>query len=408
MLELLVCATFTILPDYLYRRYVQGRRIGHELTIYSVWFELRWGITACLMLTVTLITVIFYHHPTSQSATFLFRSVPIVPEIAGRVAAIHVGPTDAVEDGQPLFTLDDSRQRAAVETATRRLAEIDAQMEMAAADLAAAEAQIAQAEGGLKQAQDELDTRLELQARNPDVVTPREIERLQTAADARRGALEAAAAARDAARARLDTLLPAQKASAEAQLEQAQVELDKTVIRAGVGGEMEQFVLQVGDFVSPLMRPAGVLVPTENRRMVAGFRQLEAQVIRPGMLAEIACPALPFEIIPMVVVEVQDVIASGQFRAQDQIIDAAAPQSEGAIIAFMDPLYEGGLDRLPRGAQCTANAYTRNHGTPEAEEASGLRAIGMHVVDTVAIVHAILLRVEALTLPIKTLVLGGH
>ena len=36
MLELLLCATFTILPDYLYRRYRQGKRFGHEITLYSV------------------------------------------------------------------------------------------------------------------------------------------------------------------------------------------------------------------------------------------------------------------------------------------------------------------------------------------------------------------------------------
>jgi hypothetical protein len=54
MLELLLCATFTILPDYLYRRYRQGKRFGHEITLYSVWFELRFGIIGCLMLTVSL------------------------------------------------------------------------------------------------------------------------------------------------------------------------------------------------------------------------------------------------------------------------------------------------------------------------------------------------------------------
>jgi hypothetical protein len=52
MLELLLCSVFTILPDYLYRRYAQGRRLGKEITFYSVWFELRWGITACVILTV--------------------------------------------------------------------------------------------------------------------------------------------------------------------------------------------------------------------------------------------------------------------------------------------------------------------------------------------------------------------
>jgi hypothetical protein len=39
------CSMLTIPPDYLFRCFVQGRRIGKEITLYSVWFELRWGIT---------------------------------------------------------------------------------------------------------------------------------------------------------------------------------------------------------------------------------------------------------------------------------------------------------------------------------------------------------------------------
>ena len=66
MLELLLCSLLTVVPDYLYRRYVQGKRLGKEITFYSVWFELRWGITSCLILTVSLITVIFYNpRPTA-------------------------------------------------------------------------------------------------------------------------------------------------------------------------------------------------------------------------------------------------------------------------------------------------------------------------------------------------------
>jgi hypothetical protein len=41
MLELLLCSLLTIVPDYLYRRYAQGRRLGREITLYSVWFELQ-------------------------------------------------------------------------------------------------------------------------------------------------------------------------------------------------------------------------------------------------------------------------------------------------------------------------------------------------------------------------------
>ena len=115
MLELLVCAFFTLLPDYLYRRYGQGKRFGRELTLYSVWFELRWGLVTCVMLTVGLITVIFYNHPSTTSATVFFRTVPIIPEVNGRVAEVHVGVSQAVAKGDMLFTLDDKTQAAAVE-----------------------------------------------------------------------------------------------------------------------------------------------------------------------------------------------------------------------------------------------------------------------------------------------------
>ena len=72
---------------------------------------------------------------------------------------------------------------------------------------------------------------------------------------------------------RLSSQLPAEKASAEAALAQADVELQKTVIRAGVSGRVEQFLLRVGDLVNPLMRPAGVLIPegAGQRGLQAGF-----------------------------------------------------------------------------------------------------------------------------------------
>src|SRR5215212_4556005 len=126
MLELLLCSMLTILPDYLYRRYVQGRRIGKEITLYSVWFELRWGITACFVLTVCLITVIFYNHPSTKNVTLYFRTIPIVAETIGRVAEVYVGVSAPVKKGAPLFRLDSSKQEAALETARRKIVEAQA------------------------------------------------------------------------------------------------------------------------------------------------------------------------------------------------------------------------------------------------------------------------------------------
>src|SRR3954471_7155354 len=80
MLELMLCSLLTLLPDYLFRRYAQGRRLGHEITLFSVWYELRWGITLCLMLTILLITVVLYNHPSSSNVTSLFRTISIYAE----------------------------------------------------------------------------------------------------------------------------------------------------------------------------------------------------------------------------------------------------------------------------------------------------------------------------------------
>jgi hypothetical protein len=114
MLELLLCSTLTILPDYLFRRFVQGKRFGKEITLYSVWFELRWGITTCLILTISLILVVFYNHPATSSVTLFYRTIPIVPEINGRVAKVDLDYSGHVEQGTPISssTARSSRRRS--------------------------------------------------------------------------------------------------------------------------------------------------------------------------------------------------------------------------------------------------------------------------------------------------------
>lgn len=410
MLEMLLCSVFTILPDYLYRRYGEGKRLGVEIGFYSVWYELRYGITACLMLTIALITTIFYFHPSTMNVTGYFRTIPILPETNGRVSEVLVGFTGEVKKGQPLFRLDQRKTEAALEVAVREIAEVDAAMAVAQADIAAAEGQIQQAKGAYQQALDELAMKEELVRRNADVVAQREIERLRNTVDGRKGALSAAEAARDAAQTKLSTLLPAQKASAEAARNQAEVELSKMTISAGVDGHVEQFTLRVGDVVNPLMRPAGVLIPAGAGRqyLIAGFNQIEAQVMKVGMIAEVTCVSKPLTIIPMVVTAVQDFVAAGQVRTSEQLVDAMQTAKPGTLTVFLQPLYEGGLAGVTPGSSCIANAYTNNHDALASGNVGAGRWLFLHAVDAVALVHAMILRLQALVLPVKVLVLGGH
>ncbi|WP_426616083.1 HlyD family secretion protein [Bradyrhizobium sp. McL0616] len=411
MFELMFCSLLTIVPDYLYRRYAQGKRFGKEITFFSVWYELRWGITGCLMLTVSLITMIFYFHPTTSSATLYYRTVPIMPVgVAGRVAEVNVGFSAAVKKGDVLFTLDGFKQQAAVETARRKIAEVDATMQTAQADVVKADAQIGEAKANYQQAKDELDVKTELQRRNPGIVAQRDIDKLQVLVDQRQSGIDAATAARQSAALQVSTSLPAQRASAEAALAEAQVNLDQTVIRAGVDGRVEQFLLRTGDVVNQLLRPAGVLIPdgAGKNALQAGFGQIEAQVMKEGMVAEATCISKPWVIIPMVITTVQDYIAAGQFQGGQQLLEAQNALKPGTILVFLEPLYKGGLDGVTPGSSCIVNAYTSNHEEISAKDTSTARKIALHVVDGVGLVHALLLRIQALLLPIQTLVLGGH
>ena len=84
-------------------------------------------------------------------------------------------------------------------------------------------------------------------------------------------AITAATATKQSADERISTLLPAEKATAESEREQAQVELKKTIVRAGVSGRVEQFLLRVGDVV----------------RIVAGDQILADATIRDGGSIEV-------------------------------------------------------------------------------------------------------------------------
>ncbi|MCX2723395.1 HlyD family secretion protein [Roseibium salinum] len=413
MFELLFCSVLTILPDFLYRRYGQGKRIGHEITLYSVWYELRYGIVTCLMLTVALITLVFYFHPTATSAVSAFRTIAILPEGSGRVAETYVpvGLEYDVKAGDPIFKLDSSRQQAAVGTARQQVAELQGEIALATGELAVATAQVEQAQAALKQAQDEFDTRQELFTRNASAVSVRDVEKLQTTVEAMTGAMKATEANRDLAETKINVFLPEKLKSAQARLAEAEVELAKTTVYAGVDGTVSQFVLRPGDIVNPIMRPAGILIPkdAQNERLIAGFGQIEAQVLKVGMVAEAFCGAQPFTIIPLVITEVQTQIASGQVAAGGQLVDTSQTVRPASITAVLEPIYKDGLKRLPPGAVCSVNAYTSNHDRLSSGEPLGTgEFIYLHAIDAVGLVHAMLLRVQALLYPVQTLVLSGH
>ena len=138
MLEVLLCSLVTILPDFLYRKYRHGMSWGKEITFYTMWYELRWGISACAILTISLVTLVFFYHPSTTNATPLFRTMTILPEESGRVQHVYAKNNQELEAGDPIFSMYDESQMAAIDRAEVQIKEVEAEFATAYAQLEAA------------------------------------------------------------------------------------------------------------------------------------------------------------------------------------------------------------------------------------------------------------------------------
>jgi hypothetical protein len=80
----------------------------------------------------------------------------------------------------------------------------------------------------------------------------------------------------------------------------------------------------------------------------------------------------------------------------------------GTLLTILEPLYPGGIDDVTPGSSCIANAYSNNHDVIADPKTGTMKGIALHAVDALALVHALILRLQALVLPFKVLVFSGH
>ncbi|MDJ0931801.1 HlyD family efflux transporter periplasmic adaptor subunit [Breoghania sp.] len=235
---------------------------------------------------------------------------PITPLIAAPVASVEVSDTQHVAKGDVLVRLDDTDAKlhlaateAAYQSAIRRMKAYEAndrnlttQVKGREADRARAQAGLASAQAAFDKAKVDYDRRKALAGNGSisgDELTAAEAV-FQTAKanlDAAHAALDAAAAAREAAEgaqaanaaliADVSIDQNPEVLAAKAARDQAQVDLDRTVIRAPVDGIVSQRRVQVGQRVQPGMTLMTV-VPISTTYVDANFKEVQLANVRKG------------------------------------------------------------------------------------------------------------------------------
>jgi membrane fusion protein (multidrug efflux system) len=254
-------------------------------------------------------------HVSTDNAYVNADSAQVTPLVSAAVVQVPVVNTQFVHRGDILLRLDDSDARLAVEKAEaaylkarRQFAQSSATSGSLAAQVGARDADIGQANAGLEAAQSafgkakiDLDRRQHLaddgvvsreeltNYRNAYVAAQSALAQARAAvvqAQAQRGAAQKSYAANQALIAGTSVDDNPDVAAAKAALDQARLDLERTVIRAPIDGVVTNRQVQVGQRVAAGTSVMTV-VPVGTVYVDANFKEGQLERVRPGQPVEL-------------------------------------------------------------------------------------------------------------------------
>jgi len=223
-------------------------------------------------------------------------SAAVTPLVSAPVKEASINDTKPVKAGDVLVVLDDTDARLALASAQAQLDQVRRQVSgyysndatLAAQENASA-AQVASAQAALARAQKAYDDRKSLAAIG--AVSGEDLTDAKTALDQAQAALSAAqaqTAAVNGQRASNAALIGNNDVAgnplvtaARVRVEQAQLDLDRTVIRAPISGVIAKNTVEVGQRVQ-IGTPLMTIVPIDNAYVNANFKEVQLKKVKVG------------------------------------------------------------------------------------------------------------------------------
>ena len=203
---------------------------------------LRWFLTLLIIVIACVFCYIrynaYFRNPWTRDGMVQAEVVQVAARVSGEVKTVHVRDNQFVKVGDPLFDLDDRPSRVA---------------------LSQAEANVRQKQAVAKAARDRAGRDARLQQNAPGAISPEAFQQAE------------------------DQLLSAEAdvAVAQAQLDQARLNLDFTHVTAPVNGYITNLTVQPGT-MSTAYRPLVALINADSFRVDAFFRETQIRDFRPG------------------------------------------------------------------------------------------------------------------------------
>ena len=313
--------------------------------------------------------------PSSADVRVMNYVVPINSRVPGKVTEVPVEPNVPVRKGDVLFRLDRTPFEIQVRAAEANVESLRAQLISATANQRNLSQQLNEAVSRQGTARTQLALARQREAEFAELVRTGagnrfDLDQAQTDVQQRQNDLTAAEASVAQVQERLAAKTPtgvqdevakvlAQIAAAEAQLADAQWNLEQTVTLAPADGYVVALALRPGVMVVPFPPVPAMTFIEDEQWVVAYFAQNEVRKIEPGNEAEIALKTYPARIIKCDVEAIIWATAQGQLPISGMLPTTgfgAAPDMRLAV--KLRPVGEDAELFLAPGARGNGAVYT--------------------------------------------------
>ena len=239
---------------------------------------------------------------STDDAFIAARQSALAPKVAGYVTAVKVTDNEHVAAGDVIARIDDRDYRIALDQAEAQVAaaeasieNIDAQLDVQQAQISANQAQVEQAQAALVFAEQENARYQDLAQRGSGSI--QNAQKYSSQLLQQRAALASAQATLKLSQRQIEALnaqrnsAVASLAQAQAQRDQAQLNLSYTTVRAAQTGRVVNLTAAVGQFAQPGTNLT-IFVP-DQIWVTANFKEIQLDRMRPGEPVTVEIDAYP-------------------------------------------------------------------------------------------------------------------
>ncbi len=246
------------------------------------------------------------HFESTDDAFIAARQSSLAPKVSGYITAVPVTDNEHVAAGDVIAHIDDRDYRIALQQAQAQVSaarasieDIDAQLDVQQAQISANQAKVDQVQAGLVFAEQQA-ARYEHLGQT-GFGTVQNAQQYTSQLHQQQASLQSAKATLKLAQRQIEALMAqrdsaaASLAQAEAQRDQAQLNLSYTTVAAAQSGRVVNLGAAVGQFTQPGGSLA-MFVP-DQIWVTANFKEIQLDHIRPGALVTLQIDAYPGRVI---------------------------------------------------------------------------------------------------------------